>query len=147
MDLAKYKSRLWSLFRHLRVGSVPQNLDHICQSLSATKLRIHTLHKILRHWTEELQNISTDLSSRPAMIIWNTPTAAPRLPSQYSGLGSSRSSISKAWSRYHVILLSPARGRGYCFLVCGHCTRTLPLAILQAKIKVRHWAHCSGWWP
>ena len=60
MDLAKYKSRLWSLFRHLRVGSVPQNLDHICQSLSATKLRINTLHKILRHWAEELQDIWPD---------------------------------------------------------------------------------------
>ena len=36
----------------------------------------------------------------PAIISWNTPTHAPRLPSQYSGSGSRRSRTSKALAAY-----------------------------------------------
>ena len=34
-------------------------------------------------------------------MTWKSPTAAPLLPSQYSGFGSSRSSMSKAWHGNH----------------------------------------------
>ena len=45
-----------------------------------------------------ITDYATYLGSCPAMICWNIPTHAPRLPSQYSGLGSSLSKTSNAFA-------------------------------------------------
>ena len=146
MDLAKYKSRLWSLFCHLRVGSVPQNLDHICQSLSATKLRINTPHKIFRHWTKETQNISTDHG--PVLAAGDdhlehsdggAPLALPVLGIRVEPLEHIKSLITL--SRYIVI---SSRGQRILFSGGRSLGENTATGDSAGKIEVCHWAHWSG---
>lgn len=88
---------------------------------------------------------STSLRSRRAMICWKTPTHAPRLPSQYSGLGSRRSSCQAREGRS---LREWRRERCNSALARGEAGRGLRGRGARVGAATRDTARCVGeGWP